>query len=85
MLILGHFLSQQLPYDICCILGTGPSQMRPANCNMKQLTHLESKKRAHGFEQYVTNSIKESTFLMCLPSLYLSTAKLSVENTVTVS
>lgn len=63
MLILGHFLSQQLPYDICCILGTGPSQMRPANCNMKQLTHLESKKRAHGFEQYVTNNIKESTFL----------------------
>ena len=37
--------------------------MRPANCNMKQLTHLESKKKKNPFVQYVTN-IKESTFLV---------------------
>ena len=41
-------------------------QMRPVNCNTKQLTHLESKKKEEpiNFVQYVTNSIKESTFLV---------------------
>lgn len=39
--------------------------MRPANCNTKQLTHLESKKKKNPpFVQYVTNSLKESTFLV---------------------
>ena len=54
--------------------------MRPANCNMKQLTHLESKKKRNPFVQYITNRLKKALFYLCLLNLYLSSVKLSVEN-----
>lgn len=52
-----YLISCELVHLLC-------RQMRPANCNTKQLTHLERKKKKNPFVQYVTTSLKERTFLV---------------------